>query len=75
MIGTKSFDASQVCAGGVNLNEINPATLESKKTKNLFIAGELLDIDGDCGGYNLMIAFLTWVLAGKGVCEEVDENS
>ena len=72
VIGTKSFDASQVCAGGVNLNEINPTTLESKKTKNLFIAGELLDIDGDCGGYNLMIAFLTGVLAGKGACEEVD---
>lgn len=72
VIGTKSFDTSQVCAGGVNLNEINPTTLESKKTKNLFIAGELLDIDGDCGGYNLMIAFLTGVLAGKGACEEVD---
>lgn len=72
VLGTKGFEASQVCAGGVKLTEIDPSTLESKITNNLFIAGELLDIDGDCGGYNLMIALLTGVLAGKGASEEVD---
>lgn len=70
--GTKDFEHSQVCAGGIPLSEIEPATLESKVVKNLFLAGELLDIDGDCGGYNLMTAFLTGVLAGKGASEEVD---
>ena len=70
--GTKGFEHSQVCAGGIPLSEINPITLESTIVKNLFIAGELLDIDGDCGGYNLMTSFLTGTLAGKGASEEVD---
>ena len=70
--GTKGFEHSQVCAGGIPLSEINPITLESTIVKNLFIAGELLDIDGDCGGYNLMTSFLTGALAGKGASEEVD---
>ena len=69
---TKGFEHSQVCACGIPLSEINPISLESTIVKNLFIAGELLDIDGDCGGYNLMTSFLTGTLAGKGASEEVD---
>ena len=64
---TKSFDSAQVCTGGVPLDEINPTTLESLKQKNLFIVGELLDVDGDCGGYNLGFAFLSGLIAGNGV--------
>ena len=50
---TNSFDKAQVCSGGVSLEEINPKTMESKLVDDLYIVGEVLDIDGDCGGYNL----------------------
>jgi len=50
---TKGFESCEVCAGGVVLSEIHLANMESKYQKNLFFIGEVLDIDGDCGGYNL----------------------
>lgn len=56
---TNGFDNAQVCAGGVNLAEINLNTMESKIQKGLYFAGEILDVDGKCGGYNL-----TWAFAG-----------
>ena len=65
--GTNSFESSQTCTGGIPLTEINLSTMESMKTKGLYIIGELLDIDGDCGGYNLTNAWITGYLAGKGV--------
>ena len=65
--GTNSFESSQTCTGGIPLTEINLNTMESLKTKNLYITGELIDIDGDCGGYNLTNAWITGYLAGKGV--------
>ena len=55
-IGTGSFDESQVTIGGVSLKEINLDTFESLKCKNLYIIGEAIDIDGDCGGYNIAFA-------------------
>ena len=67
IIDTNSFDSSQTCTGGILLNEINPNNMESLKTKGLYITGELIDIDGDCGGYNLTNAWITGYLAGKGV--------
>lgn len=67
--GVKSFDFSQVCNGGVSLLEINPKTFESLIIPNLYITGELLDINGICGGYNLTIAWLSGLLAGKSVGE------
>ena len=67
IIKTKGFDYSQVCSGGIPLNEINLKTMESKQQKNVYIIGELLDVNGDCGGYNLAFAFITGMLAGKGV--------
>lgn len=67
IIGVKSFDFSQVCNGGVSIEEINPNTFESLIIHNLFISGELLDINGICGGYNLTIAWLSGLLIGKGV--------
>ena len=66
IIGTKSFDNSQTSTGGIHLSEINPHTMESLKCKNLFITGEILDVDGDCGGYNLAFAWITGMLAGRG---------
>jgi len=50
---TKGFETCEVCAGGINLEEINLENMESKKQKDLYFIGEVIDIDGDCGGYNL----------------------
>ena len=62
---TNGFDNAQVCAGGVNLDEINLNTMESKIQPNLYFAGEILDVDGKCGGYNLTWAFASGKLAGE----------
>ena len=60
----RSFKEAVVAAGGVDVNEINPSTMESGVVKNLYITGELLDIDGDSGGYNLQFAWSTGAVAG-----------
>lgn len=62
---TKSYQEAQICSGGCPLTEINIKTMESLKQKNLYIVGELLDVDGDCGGYNLGFAWLSGMLAGS----------
>ncbi len=67
VLSTKSFDFAQTCTGGVYLNEINTNTCESLKVKGLYITGELLDVDGDCGGYNLSIAWMTGLIAGENI--------
>ena len=59
------FSQSMVTKGGISLKEINPQTMESKIINNFFAAGEVLDIDGDTGGYNLQAAFSTAYLAGN----------
>ena len=64
VLETKSFENAQVCTGGIPLTEINTQTMESKIIKNLYIIGELLDVDGDCGGYNLSFAWISGMLAG-----------
>lgn len=61
-----SFDQAQICAGGINTREINPETMESLMVKNLYFAGEIMDVDGICGGYNLQWAWSSGYLAGKG---------
>jgi len=63
--GTNSFDKAQICSGGIPLTEINQTTMESLKTQGLYFAGEILDVNGDCGGYNLSFAWVTGMLAGK----------
>ncbi|HSV96026.1 MAG TPA: NAD(P)/FAD-dependent oxidoreductase [Spirochaetota bacterium] len=60
----RSFNEAVVSAGGVDVGDVRPATLESRRVKNLYITGELLDIDGDSGGYNLQFAWSTGALAG-----------
>lgn len=62
--GSKGYEEAQVTAGGIKLDEIVPKTLESKKSKGLFFAGEILDIDGLCGGYNLQWAWSSGYIAG-----------
>lgn len=61
---TNSFDNAQVSAGGVKTSEIDPATMESRISKNLYLAGEIIDVDGTCGGYNLQWAWSSGYLAG-----------
>ena len=61
----RDFNKAQVTAGGIRLSEISPDTFESKKHKGLYITGEALDIDGDCGGYNLQFAFASGMCAGE----------
>ena len=62
---TKSFTEAQVASGGISLDEINLNTMESKIINNLYVTGELLDITGECGGYNLGIAWRSGLIAGK----------
>ena len=57
-------DLAKVTIGGVDLSNINPKTMESKIVDNLYFAGEVLDLHGPTGGYNLKIAFSTGYLAG-----------
>ena len=62
--GTGGFDTAQVCAGGVDTSEVNADTMESLLVKNLYFAGEILDVDGICGGYNLQWAWASGFAAG-----------
>ena len=63
-VGDNDFKKAQVTAGGVKLSEIDPRTFEHKHLGGLYIIGEALDIDGDCGGYNLQFAWASGMCAG-----------
>jgi predicted Rossmann fold flavoprotein len=63
--GTMGMDQAQVTAGGIRTEEFDPKTLESRLCPGLYAAGEVLDIDGDCGGYNLQWAWSSGRLAGE----------
>jgi len=65
-----SFSQAQVCSGGVDTSQVNSQTMESKLCKGLYFAGELLDIDGTCGGYNLQWAWSSGAVAGKNAAKE-----
>ena len=63
----RSFEEAVVAAGGIAVDEVDPKTLQSKKHYGLHITGELLDIDGDSGGFNLQFAWSTGAIAGMSV--------
>ncbi len=63
--GTKGWQSAQVTAGGIDTGEINKNTMESKLVKGLFFAGEIIDIDGKCGGFNLQWAWSSGFIAGQ----------
>lgn len=69
--GTKSWPSAQVTAGGVDTNELNPQTMESKLVKRLFFAGEIIDLDGQCGGFNLQWAWSSGFVAGRAAAERL----
>lgn len=63
--GTQGFDRAEVTAGGVALDEVDPATMESRRCPGLYFCGEILDVDGPIGGFNFQAAFSTGALAGR----------
>ncbi len=63
--GTRGFLNAQVTSGGIKTDEINEKTMESKICKNLYFAGEIIDVDGGCGGFNLQWAWASGMLAGE----------
>ena len=67
MTGYRGFEQAQVCSGGIAAEEVEERTLESKFVKGLYFAGEILDVDGACGGYNLQWAWASGYVAGQGL--------
>ena len=68
--GTRTIDEAIVTSGGIKISEIDPKTMESKLVKNLYFAGEIIDVDSYTGGFNLQIAYSTGFVAGKNVSSE-----
>ncbi len=69
IIGHRGFKHAIITAGGINTGEINPRTMESRLIRGLYLAGEIIDVDADTGGYNLQAAFSTGWLAGISAAE------
>ncbi len=67
--GVNGWQQAQVTGGGVITKEFSPLTMESKKVKGLFVAGEVLNVTGDCGGYNLQWAWTSGILAGRAMAK------
>lgn len=65
--GTKGFESAEVSAGGIDVRELDEKSLMSKKVKHLYFCGEVLDIDGDCGGFNLHFAWGSGFCVGQGL--------
>ena len=70
IIGSQDYDKAQVCSGGVSLLEVDMNTMQSKLVDDLYFTGEILDVDGDCGGYNLAFAWVSGMIAGKEVLKD-----
>ncbi|MBQ2990394.1 MAG: aminoacetone oxidase family FAD-binding enzyme [Clostridia bacterium] len=71
VIGTQGFKNAQVTAGGISLDEVDPCTMASRLFDGLYIAGEALDADGPCGGYNLHFAFAGALTAAKAIASRL----
>ncbi|MBR2385464.1 MAG: aminoacetone oxidase family FAD-binding enzyme, partial [Clostridia bacterium] len=70
--GTLGFNNAQVTKGGIFTDLIDSTSFESKLQKGLYIVGEVLNIDGECGGYNLTFAFISGILAGKSIKNKIN---
>ena len=62
--GTRGYNEAIITRGGISVKEINPSTMEFRRIKGLYAAGEVLDVDAETGGFNLQIAWSTGRLAG-----------
>ncbi|MBQ6727878.1 MAG: aminoacetone oxidase family FAD-binding enzyme [Clostridia bacterium] len=71
IIGTLGFDYAQTTKGGIDTADIAPDTYESRLQNGLYIVGEMLDVDGECGGYNLTFAFVSGITAAKSIKNEI----
>lgn len=69
--GTRGFDRAQTTAGGIFVNEVEPDTLRSRVAEDLYLAGEILDVDGPCGGFNLAWAWASGYLAGSAAARPI----
>ncbi|MDP3051437.1 MAG: NAD(P)/FAD-dependent oxidoreductase [Eubacteriales bacterium] len=69
VVGTNSWTAAQVTAGGVEVRDLDPRTLESRLVPGLYFAGEVVDVDGDCGGFNLQWAWSSGWVAGRSAAD------
>ncbi len=67
LTGMRGFSFAQACAGGIKTEEIHIKTLESRLIPGIYFAGEILDVDGICGGYNLQWAWASGYVAGSAV--------
>ena len=70
----KDFDGAQVTAGGINLDELNPEDMSVINHEGLYAIGEMTDIDGICGGYNLTYAFISGIRAGEGIYDKTKSD-
>ncbi len=72
--GSAGWKEAQVTVGGIYTREVDASTMESRKHKGLYIVGEALDVDGDCGGYNLHFAAATGILAARSAAKSAERN-
>lgn len=75
ILGVRGMENAQVTAGGIRGGEFDPHTLQSRKCPGLFAAGEALDVDGDCGGFNLQFAFASGLIAGENAAKASPHQS
>jgi predicted flavoprotein YhiN len=67
----RGFEHAQVAAGGIDTRDVAPDTLASNLVNGLYFSGELLNVDGDCGGYNLLFAWATGILAARAAASHI----
>jgi predicted flavoprotein YhiN len=68
---TKGFEGAEVATGGIDTMEVDPFSMESKLIDNLYFAGEILDVDGDRGGFNFHFAWASGMRAAKAIVEKI----
>lgn len=69
--GVRGFDQAQVTAGGLDTRQFDPITMESRLCRGMYACGEILNVDGDCGGFNLQFAFLSGLTAGENAAKDI----
>ena len=74
VIDTYGYNQAQITLGGISMKEIDPISFESLQTKNLYIIGELLDVDGACGGFNLHFAWASGYLAAQAIASKIEKE-
>ncbi|MEG0753349.1 MAG: NAD(P)/FAD-dependent oxidoreductase, partial [Angelakisella sp.] len=72
--GLRPIEEAVITSGGVNVREINPATMQSKLCRGLYFAGEVIDVDAYTGGFNLQIAFSTAYLAAQELAKPTEDK-